>query len=46
MPLKAAMARVGHNDPTTTLSVYTHVTNAMNKEAVNAMELVAKKLVK
>lgn len=46
VPLKAAMARVGHNDPSTTLSVYTHVTASMNKEAVNAMELVAKKLVK
>ena len=46
VPLKAAMARVGHNDPSTTLGVYTHVTASMNKEAVNAMELVAEKLVK
>ena len=30
--LKAIMARVGHNDPKTTLSIYTHVTNNMNNE--------------
>lgn len=33
VPLKAIMQRVGHNDPNTTLSIYTHVTNAMTEEA-------------
>lgn len=31
--LKAIMQRVGHNDPNTTLSIYTHVTNTMTEEA-------------
>ena len=31
--LKAIMQRVGHNDPNTTLSIYTHVTNTMAEEA-------------
>lgn len=35
-PLKAIMQRVGHNDPNTTLSIYTHVTNTM-KESCNKM---------
>lgn len=33
VPLKAIMQRVGHNDPNTTLSIYTHVTNTMTEEA-------------
>lgn len=31
--LKAIMQRVGHNDPNTTLSIYTHVTSAMDKDS-------------
>ena len=33
VPLKAIMQRVGHNDPNTTLSIYTHVTDTMTAEA-------------
>lgn len=32
VPIKAIMQRVGHNDPTTTMNIYTHVTNKMNDE--------------
>ena len=32
VPLKAIMQRVGHNDPNTTLQIYTHVTENMNQE--------------
>lgn len=32
------MQRVGHNDPATTMSIYTHVTESMSREAVKAME--------
>lgn len=35
VPLKAIMERVGHNDPRTTLAIYTHVTDEMQEE-VNA----------
>ena len=35
--LKAIMARVGHNDPATTMAIYTHVTDSMKDEAVKAM---------
>lgn len=38
--LKAIMQRVGHNEPATTLSVYTHVTDAMENEAVEAIEKI------
>ena len=32
------MQRVGHNDPNTTLSIYTHVTDAMNNEVKNKLQ--------
>lgn len=32
VPLKAIMQRVGHNDPNTTLQIYTHVTETMKTE--------------
>ena len=35
VPLKAIMERVGHNEPRTTLAIYTHVTDEMKQE-VNA----------
>lgn len=38
MPLKAIMERVGHHDPKTTLSIYTHVTNSMSKELDNKLQ--------
>lgn len=41
IPLKAIMQRVGHNDPNTTLSIYTHVTDAMNKEARQKIDAIA-----
>lgn len=40
VPLRAVMQRVGHNEPRTTLGVYTHVTEAMRKSAVTALEKV------
>ena len=38
IPLKAIMQRVGHNDPNTTLSIYTHVTNTMKAELKNKLK--------
>lgn len=38
VPLKAIMERVGHHDPKTTLSIYTHVTNSMSKELDNKLQ--------
>ena len=38
VPLKAIMQRVGHNDPNTTLSIYTHVTNTMKEEVLNKLD--------
>lgn len=35
--IKAIMERVGHNDPATTLSIYTHVTNKMKNETINKL---------
>ena len=32
VPLKAIMERVGHNEPRTTLAIYTHVTDEMKQE--------------
>ena len=32
IPLKSVMQRVGHNNPNTTLKIYTHVTENMNKD--------------
>ena len=37
VPLKAIMQRVGHNDPTTTMAIYTHVTEDMSDAAVKAL---------
>ena len=37
VPLKAIMERVGHNEPRTTLAIYTHVTDEMKKELNNAI---------
>ena len=33
MDLNTIMKRVGHDDPKTTLQIYTHVTKTMKKEA-------------
>lgn len=37
VPLKTIMQRVGHNDPNTTLSIYTHVTKSMNDDVINKL---------
>ena len=37
IPLKAIMQRVGHNDPATTLSIYTHVTQHMKDDIVEKL---------
>lgn len=37
IPLKAIMQRVGHNDPSTTLSIYTHVTQHMKDDIVEKL---------
>lgn len=42
VPLKAIMARVGHNEPRTTLAVYTHVTNNMDKVIIKALDTIQK----
>ena len=42
VPLKAIMARVGHNEPKTTLAVYTHVTNNMDKVIIKALDTIQK----
>ena len=44
VPLKAIMERVGHNEPRTTLSVYTHVTDEMKKEVNAAIAGIGKTL--
>ena len=31
------MQRVGHNDPNTTLSIYTHVTKSMHDDVINTI---------
>ena len=41
VPLKAIMQRVGHNEPRTTMAVYTHVTDAMQKDVINALDRVS-----
>lgn len=38
VPLKAIMQRVGHNDPATTMAIYTHVTEDMAESAVKALD--------
>lgn len=40
VPLKAIMERVGHNEPRTTLAVYTHVTDEMKSELNNAINKI------
>ncbi len=45
VPLKAIMERVGHNDPRTTLSIYTHVTGEMKEVTVKALNSLSKNLV-
>ena len=40
VPLKAIMQRVGHNEPRTTMAVYTHVTESMKQEAVAALNRI------
>jgi hypothetical protein len=37
VPLKTIMQRVGHNDPNTTLSIYTHVTKSMHDDVINKL---------
>ena len=37
IPLKAIMQRVGHNDPATTLSIYTHVTQHMENDIIEKL---------
>lgn len=37
IPLKAIIQRVGHNDPATTLSIYTHVTQHMKNDIVEKL---------
>lgn len=37
IPLKTIMQRVGHNDPNTTLSIYTHVTKSMHDDVINKL---------
>lgn len=37
VPIKSIMQRVGHNNPKTTLSIYTHVTNSMELEVVQKL---------
>lgn len=37
VPLKTIMQRVGHNDPNTTLSIYTHVTKSMHDDVINRL---------
>lgn len=38
VPIKTIMQRVGHNDPTTTMQIYTHVTQDMQEEAVKVLD--------
>lgn len=40
IPLKAIMDRVGHNDPRTTLSIYTHVSDNAKKEIVDKLNAI------
>lgn len=37
IPLKAIMNRVGHNDPKTTLSIYSHVSKDMEKDIIEKL---------
>ncbi|MCH3950466.1 MAG: site-specific integrase [Acidaminococcus sp.] len=40
VPLKAIMQRVGHNDPATTLAVYSHVSEKMENDVVKALNTI------
>lgn len=40
IPLKAIMARVGHNDPNTTLKIYTHVTQSAKDEIIHKLNRI------
>ena len=44
IPLKTVMDRVGHESPHTTLQVYTHVTEEMKQQGVNAIASIARSL--
>jgi integrase len=44
VPIKAIMARVGHNDPSTTLEIYTHATNDMKNQATEAINRIGKRI--
>lgn len=41
VPLKAIMQRVGHTDEKTTIRIYTHVTDQMNKEIDEKLESIS-----
>lgn len=41
VPLKAIMQRVGHHNPQTTLSIYTHVTTNMQNEVVEKLDCMS-----
>lgn len=41
LPLKAVMQRVGHHNPNTTLQIYTHVTDEMNREMSRKLETLS-----
>lgn len=40
--LRAIMNRVGHTDPKTTLQIYSHVTEQMDKDMMNKLEMVGR----
>lgn len=40
VPIRAIMERVGHNDPKTTISIYTHVTAQMDSDLRQKLELL------
>lgn len=40
--LRAIMDRVGHTDSKTTLQIYSHVTEQMDKDIMNKLEMVAR----
>lgn len=40
VPIKAVMERVGHTDASTTLQVYTHVTNKMKSSLLNKLNTI------
>ena len=41
VPFKIIMQRVGHNNPNTTLKIYTHVTENMNKELQKKLQALS-----